>query len=153
MADEDPLWWRIYNAQTRGDLVCYSDVSKGNIRLQLNTSNNNYVRMFTLTRWSVARTNHFYTPVWKTGRTYYGNTCGGRHPQGFRSLTLKLCKASTWNFIGRYILLRRSEVYKNHNSKLNTFGVIVLCSFWCLKFVRTITQKVIKLLTWTFIGR
>ena len=37
-----------------------------------------------------------------------------------RSITLKLCQASTWNFIGKKISLRRSEVYENHNSKFHT---------------------------------
>ena len=68
-----------------------------------------------------------------------------------RSITLKLCKA--WNFIGRYISLRRKAVHKNHYSRHHTFGVVALCSFSFLNFVRSITQKVFKLLTSNFIGR
>jgi len=44
-------------------------------------------------------------------------------------------------------------VHKNHNCKLHTFGVIVLCSFSFLNVVRSITEKVFKLLTLTFRGR
>ena len=66
----------------------------------------------------------------------------------FRSITFKLCKASTWNVIGRLISLRKSAVHKNHDSKFHTIGVIALCSF---SF--SLTQKVFKLLTWNFIGR
>jgi len=33
----------------------------------------------------------------------------------------------------------RSAVHKNHNSKLHTLGVIVICSFSFLNFVQGIT--------------
>ena len=70
-----------------------------------------------------------------------------------RSITFKLCKASTWHYIGRWISLRRSAVHKNHNSKGQTFGVIALSSFSFLNFVSSKIQEVFKLLTWNFIDR
>jgi len=47
-----------------------------------------------------------------------------------QSITLKLCKASTRNFIGRYISLRRCAVHKNHNYRHHTFGVIAHFHTW-----------------------
>ena len=69
-----------------------------------------------------------------------------------RSITSKLCKASTF-FIGRYISLRRSTVHKNHNTTHHTFGVIALCSLSFLNFVRSISQLVFMLLTLNYICR
>ena len=43
----------------------------------------------------------------------------------------KLCKTSSWNFIDS---LRRSAVYKKHNSRHYTFGVIALCWLSILEF-------------------
>ena len=43
----------------------------------------------------------------------------------------ELCKTSSWNFIDS---LRRSAVYKKHNSRHYTFGVIALCWLSILEF-------------------
>jgi len=44
-----------------------------------------------------------------------------------RGMTQKVFKLMILNFIGRYILLSRSAVHKNHNSRHHSFHVIALC--------------------------
>ena len=71
---------------------------------------------------------------------------------------LKLCKASTWNFIGSYISLRRSAVHTNQNSRHHTFGVIALC--WTFFFRVSVlrgyfryaytTEKMVYLKEWDY---
>jgi hypothetical protein len=69
-----------------------------------------------------------------------------------RSISQKVFEVSIWNFIGRYIILRRNAVHKNDKSILHNVSVIVLCYFSNLIFVESITQKAYKISIWNFIG-
>jgi hypothetical protein len=62
-----------------------------------------------------------------------------------RELISKVFEVSTWNFIGGWISLKRSEVHKNDHSTLHNFWVIALSYFSKLIFVQSITQKAFKL--------
>ena len=68
-----------------------------------------------------------------------------------RSITQKVFQVSPWNLIGGLIFSRRSAEHKNHNSAHHIFGVIALCWFSYLIFVRSITQKVFQVSSWNFI--
>ena len=68
-----------------------------------------------------------------------------------QSITQKVFQVSPWNLIDGLILLRRIAVHKSHNSAHHIFGVIALCWFSYLIFVRRITQKVFQVSSWNFI--
>ena len=69
-----------------------------------------------------------------------------------RSITQKVFQVLPWNLIGGLILLKRSAVHKNHNSAHQIFGVIALCWFSYLIYVRSITQKAFQVSPWNLIG-
>jgi len=70
-----------------------------------------------------------------------------------RDITLKLQEISILYFVGRYISFRRNAVQKNHTSALPNIGVIALCLYYTLNFVRDITLKLQEISILYFVGR